>query len=269
MAAGEAPSDRPAQKAPGPELLILCYHALSRRWSSPLAVGPDRLGAQVRFLLGRGWVAKTLAEAISQPARRTLVLTFDDAYHSVLSEGLPVLERLGVAATLFVPTDLADRGGLMTDVIPIKDAWVGDQKEMRGMSWEEVRRLAEAGWEIGSHTCSHPDLRALGSERVTEELRRSRSICEERLQRACHSFAYPYGFHDERTKSLVAEAGYRRAVTLELHLLTPLHGRGLLDLPREGIYPTTSWPKFLINSSRAIRRARYSAPFGALAGLLQ
>jgi peptidoglycan/xylan/chitin deacetylase (PgdA/CDA1 family) len=250
---------------PGADLLILCYHAVSRRWSSPLAVHPNRLEAQIRFLLRRGYAAKTLSDAVGNPARRMFVVTFDDAYRSVTTEALPVLERLGVPASLFVPTDLVDNRGLMTELIQIPDAWAGDDDDMRGMSWDEVRRLVGAGWEVGSHTCSHPDLTRLGTGETRAELQRSRSVCENELQLTCDSLAYPFGFHDEPTMQIARQAGYRRAVTLELHLLTPLYGRGLMDLPREGIYPTTNWPKFLINTSRLIRRARFSTLFGAMA----
>lgn len=253
----------------GPDLLILCYHAVSRGWDSPLAVHPARLEAQLRFLLRRGFSARTLADAVASPARRTLVVTFDDAYRSVGTEAFPVLERLGVPASLFVPTDLVESRGLITDLVRVPDAWVGEEDDMRVMSWDEVRRLAAAGWEVGSHTCSHPRLPRLGGEEALSELRRSRSICEDRLQRRCDSLAYPFGSHDERTMRLARDAGYDRAVTLELRLLAPLHGRGLMNLPREGVYPNTSWPKFLVNTSHAIRRARYSAPFATLAKRLQ
>lgn len=257
-------------KRRGADLLILCYHAVSRHWASPLAVRPDRLEAQVRFLQRRGFVARTLADALARPSARTLVVTFDDAYRSVGTEGFPVLDRLGVPASLFVPTDVVDSEGAMTDLIRIPAAWVAeDEEEMRAMSWEEVRRLAAAGWEVGSHTCSHPRLPDLSAEEARAELTRSRSICESRLQRACDSLAYPFGSHDEQTMRLAREAGYRRAVTLELRLLAPLHGRGPMSLPREGIYPTTGWPKFLINASMLVRRVRASAPYAALASGLQ
>jgi len=251
--------------APGPGLLVLCYHAISSSWSSPLAVHPDALRDQLRFLLRRGWNAKTLAGAVAEPTRRTLVVTFDDAYRSVLAEGLPVLEKLGVPASLFVPTDLVDDEGLMTDLIRIPDDWIGEEEDMRGMSWDEVRKLAARGWEIGSHTCSHPDLTSLPEEEARAELERSRAICEERLQESCASLAYPFGFHDEATKRLAREAGYGQAATLELRLLTPLHGRDLMDVPREGIYPTTHFPKFLVNTSVFVRRARFSRRFAAAA----
>ncbi len=247
-----------------PSPLILCYHAVSASWSSPLAVTPQKLAAQVRFLLRRGYEARTLAEAVSEPARKkTFVVTFDDAYRSVREQALPVLADLGARASLFVPTDVVDRCGLMTEAISIPSNWVGTADDMRAMSWDEVRSLAAAGWEIGSHTCSHRHLTEVGGPQLRFELERSKEICEGQLQMPCTSLAYPFGTYDVRAMEEAARAGYRCAVTLEQHVLDPLHGRGLMELPREGIYPSTGWPKFLLNTSSLVRRLRYSAWYSA------
>lgn len=239
--------------------LILCYHAVSPTWDCFLAVEPDRLRSQLRHLLHRGYRPMTLSAALAKPdGRRTFVVSFDDGYRSILDRGLPVLAELGVPATVFVPTDLIDEAGLfryMSDAhLPARE----QEEELRCMSWTEVRRLADAGWEVGSHTCTHPHLPEIDDRRLATELRRSRAVCEERLQRPCESIAYPYGSHDARVMAATAEAGYRLAVTLETRMFEPIAGRGALDLPREGIFRETRWPKYLANTSRTIRRVRLS-----------
>lgn len=237
------------------DLLILCYHAISPTWASFLAVEPDRLGAQIRHLLRRGYRPKTLSQALSEPVDgRTLVVTFDDGYRSILDRGLPVLSDLGVPATVFVPTDLTDQAGLFKYMT--EDQMPKEEEELRCMSWDEVRKLADLGWEVGSHTCTHPHLPETDDSQLASELRRSREACEEQLQRPCESIAYPYGSHDDRVIDATRQAGYRFAVTLEERMLEPIAGRGLLDLPREGIFRETRLPKFLANTSRPLRRAR-------------
>lgn len=257
---------RGADGGPAVTPLVLCYHAISTSWSSPLSITPRKLAVQVRFLLRRGYEAKTLAEAVDEPeSDKTFVVTFDDAYRSVREQALPILSRLGVRASLFVPTDVVDRRGLMTEMIPIPEAWVGTPDDMCAMSWEEVRSLVAAGWEIGSHTCSHPDLTKVDGPRLRAELKRSKEICEDQLQMPCTSFAYPFGTYDDRVMKEVRLAGYECAVTLEQHVLDPLYGRGLMDVPREGVYPSTGWPKFLLNTSSLVRRLRFSARYSAAA----
>jgi len=245
---------------------VLCYHAVSETWPSPAAISPERLEAQLRLLLRRGFRPLTLSAALREPTpRKAMVVTFDDAYTSILSRGLPVLERLGVPATVFVPTDAASEAGRMEWSELAQ--WVGGEhdSELRCMSWEELRGLASSGWEIGSHSCSHPHLTDLAPGPLITELRSSRALCEERLQRPCETFAYPFGSYDEGVMDAVAAAGYAAAVTLDERIAVPLRGRGPLAIPREAIYRETGWATFVAKTSRTVRRVRLSRSYAAIA----
>ncbi len=88
------------------DVLVLCYHAVSDRWPCELAVSPELLDEQVAGLKRRGYRATTFTRAITDPPwRRTMAITFDDAYRSTLELGLPVLARHDVPATVYAPTD--------------------------------------------------------------------------------------------------------------------------------------------------------------------
>ncbi len=242
-------------------MLILCYHAVSSDWHCELAVEPRQLERQLSFFLRRGYEPRTLAEAIGRTgAGKSLVVTFDDAYRSVLLEGLPVLSRLGVPGTVFVPTEIATGRGLMTDFIPMPAGWIEAEEELRCMSWDELRLLAESGWEIGSHTRSHPDLTECAGERAADELRESRRACEEEMQRECRLLAYPFGAHDERVVRLARQAGYEAAVTLGKRLLGSLRAPSALELPRDGIYRSTPRWQLAAIASPPLRGMRSLAP---------
>jgi peptidoglycan/xylan/chitin deacetylase (PgdA/CDA1 family) len=246
--------------------LILCYHAVSPTWRSPLSVTPNELAAQMRYLLRRGYKPETLSEAMASPRpAAALAVTFDDAYESVCRHALPVLSSLGIAATLFVPTEIVDRAGQMPEIINIPTDWVGEEDDMRAMSWDDVRRLSAEGWEVGSHTCSHPDLTKVDGGALRSELQRSRERCEEQLQLPCASFAYPFGSYDGDALEAVRQAGYRYAVTLEQHVLEPLAGREAVDLPRDGIYPSTGRLKLTLHGSRLARSLRFSDSYSRFA----
>lgn len=245
-----------------PEAMVLCYHAVSDTWPSPAAISAKALDAQLRHLLRRGYVPLTLSAALAEGApRRALAVTFDDAYTSILTAGLPVLERLGVPATVFVPTDYADSAGQMTWSELAQWAGGAHEHELRCMSWQELRRLRDAGWEIGSHTCSHPHLTEIGAERATQELRRSRAACEEHVQQPCRALAYPFGSYDAGVVEIAARAGYSAAVTLDERIVAPLAGRGPLEVPREAIYRATSRLVFAAKTSRPLRRVRVSRAY--------
>ncbi|MGC1166121.1 MAG: polysaccharide deacetylase family protein [Solirubrobacterales bacterium] len=242
-----------------PDAVILCYHAVSEDWPNVGAIGPATLERQVRHLLRRGYEPRTLSAAFAgDSSSRALVVTFDDAFDSVLERGLPVLERLGVPATLFVPTDyVAEQAPLTWSTLA---QWRGTpfEPELRCMGWSGVRRLAAAGWEIGAHTCSHPDLTAICQERAAAELEDSRAACQEALQQPCPTLAYPFGAHDEEVVRLTRAAGYGLAVTLGTRLLEPRVRTDPLRLSREGIYRTTGWPQFLAATSVPLGRLRAS-----------
>jgi peptidoglycan/xylan/chitin deacetylase (PgdA/CDA1 family) len=259
------------------DLLILCYHAVSPGWPTEFAIDPRRLEAQVRFLLRRGYRPATLTAAVEgSPRGKTVVITFDDAYRSVLHEGLSVLERLGVPATVFVPSAFA------TSQEPMAWAemadWLGTpfEAELDCMSWEELRRLSAAGWEIGSHSSSHRDLTSLGDAELEAELRGSRQECEGELQRPCTALAYPFSAYDERVKAMARDAGYATAAILDNHLAIPEGSRpgpggggsDPFELLRSGIYRGDGWPRFAAKTSRVARRARDSGPWRLAAGAL-
>ena len=124
-----------------------------------------------RRVLDRGYEATTFTRAVlDPPAARTVAVTFDDGFRSVREVGLPVLESLGVPATLFVPTALIGRREPFA--WPGLDRWAhgGDRDELRGLRWDEVAELAALGWEIGSHTRTHPRLTELDDRALTAEL---------------------------------------------------------------------------------------------------
>ena len=229
---------------------MLCYHAVSERWRSPLAVSPDQLARQLRFVLDRGYRGTTFEQAVtSPPAPRTVAVTFDDGYRSVLTEALPILDLLGLPATVFVATDFVGRDAPMS--WPGIDQWVGGphEEELVGLSWDDLASLQNAGWEIGSHTCSHPQLSRLDDRGLRHELEESRRTCEERLGR-CRTLALPYGDGDERVIRAAEEAGYLAVAGL------PGLRKRRPGWPRVGVYPADELRRFRIKVARPVRRAR-------------
>lgn len=247
---------------PRTDVLVLCYHAISEGWDSPLAVTPDDLEQQVGFLLNHGYVGATFAQALTAPpASHTLVVTFDDAYASVLDLAAPILARASVPATLFVPTQLVDLPGPMS--WPGIEHWVGTphEDELLPMGWDGVAQLAEAGWEIGAHTRTHPHLTQLDDATLDAELRGSREEVEERLGRPCPSIAYPFGDVDQRVMAAADAAGLRFGALLP-NSRDPWPAALPLGWPRIGVYPGTGHAAFARETSFALRRLRASAVLG-------
>jgi peptidoglycan/xylan/chitin deacetylase (PgdA/CDA1 family) len=234
------------------DLLVLCYHALSERWPAALSTTPERFEEQLELLLRRGYTPTTFSIEERPPAGRTMAVTFDDAYRSVLELAHPIMERLGVPGTVFAPSDWVGRDEPMTwDGI---DQWLGGphEQELLCLGWPELRDLAGGGWEIGSHTCSHPHLTTLGDDDLRRELEQSRAACEEGMGRPIRSIAYPYGDVDERVVEATRAAGYELGAALPKR-----HGsRDPLNWPRVGVYNRDDLRRFKLKVSPLVRRLR-------------
>ena len=81
------------------------------------------------------------------------------------------------------------------------------------MSWDELGELASEGWEIGSHTRTHPRLPRLDGDALREELARiAGRVLQEGPCGRCRSIAYPYGDCSATVVRAAREAGYVGAV---------------------------------------------------------
>lgn len=239
------------------DVLILCYHALSPSWPAELSVTGEAFAEQVSELAQRGYAGARFTDAVTGKvaAERVVAFTFDDNYRSVLDLAKPILDRHGYPGTLFVPTDWPERPQAMS--WPGIDRWLGTEHEheMLSLDWQELRELATAGWEIGSHTCSHPRLPQLDDAQLGRELRVSRQRIEQELGSPCTSIAYPYGAVDPRVERATTEAGYTCAGTIPRVMPSP---KPLL-WPRVPVFHKDGLRRFKTKISPRIRHARASA----------
>lgn len=213
--------------------LTLCYHAVSPGWEHRLSVTPKVFERQIRLLLRLGYGGR-------------LHVTFDDAYRSV-ANALPVLERLGVRATIFACTGAPGEPLQIPELAAEAAAVPG---ELETMDWEELRGWAERGVAVGSHTVTHPHLPELDESELRRELVESKERIEAELGRACLDLAYPYGHEDGRVQAAAAAAGYRLAYSLPGNE----EDRNPYAVSRVGVYPRDRLVRFGIKANGLARR---------------
>ncbi len=146
---------------------------------------------------------------------RTVGITFDDCYRDNLAAA-QVMRDHGLPATFFIPTGYVGT----TEVFP----WDAHLPRMANLSWEELRQLTDMGFEVGSHTVTHPDLSRVPLDVVRRELTVSRQELEQRLDRRVRWFAYPFGgIHNFQPGllPLLEEAGYEGCVSAFGGLILP------------------------------------------------
>jgi peptidoglycan/xylan/chitin deacetylase (PgdA/CDA1 family) len=159
--------------------------------------------------------------------RRTVAITFDDSYRDNLFAA-HVLAEHQLPACFFVPT-----GFVGTDQV---FEWDRGLTSMPNLTWDDVREMANLGFEIGSHTVTHCNMADVSVDEARRELSDSKSTLEDRLGRPVKWFAYPFGgrqnFGPERLP-LVTEAGYEGCVSAFGGFVYP-HLRESI-LPREAV----------------------------------
>ncbi len=83
------------------------------------------------------------------------------------------------------------------------------------MTWDDARRMADAGISIGAHTVGHNVLPLEEPERAEWEIFESRTEIERQTGRPCLDFAYCNGWYSDELVRILNRAGYRSAVTTE------------------------------------------------------
>ena len=162
----------------------------------------------------------------SVPRDPLVAITFDDGFRNVYEYGLPVLQRYGFTATIFLVTDYCGQ----TNSWPSQPLYVERGPLLR---WAEVREMSKAGIAFGSHTRTHPDLRMLTSGDAEEELSASKKMIEDAIGCPVNVLAYPYGAYDETVKSL-AQAHFSLACSTRLGFVRA--GSDLFALERLDMY---------------------------------
>jgi peptidoglycan/xylan/chitin deacetylase (PgdA/CDA1 family)/glycosyltransferase involved in cell wall biosynthesis len=189
----------------GPRLPVLLYHHIGTPTSFTrqyqLTVRPAKFQRHMRWLRRLGYSPITPAQWLAWREAgipipdKPVLLTFDDGYADIAKYALPILRHYGFTATIFVLTD--------------RRCWEG----LPVMTMEDILYWATRGIEVGVHTRTHPDLTS-----VTSSVLRGEIIgCKSDLAQAgvtTISFAYPYGYYDDRVRLAVAD-DFRIAFTCE------------------------------------------------------
>lgn len=235
--------------APGTSVVLLYHRIGPMKLSSHVAgqyVSPRVFRWGIDGLGAGGWRYGSLQQCLENgrqaaDGENTIAITFDDGYLSVYDSACPILRDRDITATIYVVVD--SLGGINE-----WDSRAGDQEEEM-MSAAQVRELAEHGFEIGSHTLTHPHLPNLTDEQLYQEVADSKHKLEDIIGSEVASFSYPYGEYDSRVLTAAAAAGYNNAMGTKLGAVVP--GTSLFEIPRVNV----RWNGFGWQLRRKIRRA--------------
>jgi peptidoglycan/xylan/chitin deacetylase (PgdA/CDA1 family) len=177
---------------------ILCYHSFGQPMLGVNDVTPNLLRTQIETALTAGYRFVEPAQiARTGGGPMDLAVTFDDAWTTVATAAVPILQEYGIPSTLFVVS-----------------GWCDDcPAHLRGatLGWRELDDLMNKGVEIGSHSATHADFGRIGHAQAVDELEKSWMAIERNLGFRPRSFAIPLGQSANWTDAAgvaAREAGY-------------------------------------------------------------
>lgn len=206
---------------------ILAYHKVDRKFEWGVTrLYPFQFEQQMRFLKRRGGRVVTLGECLSRNEQDgSTVITFDDAYKELIENAFSIMDCHAFRGTIFVVTDFVGKENIW-------DVNLGYRTFVH-LDWEDLRALVERGYEIGSHSHTHPDLTRISAAMAIEELSISKKILEDRLGIPVRYVSYPFGRYSETVKRIAMECGYEGGVCLS----HPFKGSGdPYEIERTSVY---------------------------------
>ena len=174
---------------------VLAYHSVSESsWTH--AVSPAAFREQLAWLKRHAEIVSLEeAERPHAPSRKPRVaISFDDGYAD-WREAAKVLREFRMPATFFVTTSFR----LVTSQ---------PQTGLEPATPDDIRTLAAAGFEIGSHSQTHADFSVLEESEVRKEIEGSRDELVALSGKPVIRFSYPKGRHRKEAYPILASAGY-------------------------------------------------------------
>ena len=203
---------------------VLTYHALIEKETAGVHfvhVRRKHFEDQMRWLYENGYTALTLPELFDGLKRKVhfdkvVVLTFDDGYYSLYEHAMPVLQRYGFRATLFLTT--ASVGEASYACLPHCKWYPTDD---RPLNWGELRVMREAGWAIEAHGHRHLDHALLGDDESVKEMELCKQHINAHLGYNPSFYCFPYGRYSSKTLKQVTKLGFDAAFGVQPGFASP------------------------------------------------
>lgn len=227
------------------KISVLMYHHINETGSF-ITVTPENFERQMRFLKESGYETLNTEDYIEiissrRPApKKAVMITFDDGYLDNWVYAFPILKKYGLKGVIFVVTSwISEKGkrpradmGISLNLPSHEEC---EKKIKAGlaaevmMSWEELKEMEISGIiDIQSHTHTHrklnrlyPDNKEL-MEVLMWELKTSKKIIEEKLDKECNAICWPWGIYNETYINAAKDSGYKLAFTTQKGTNSPL-----------------------------------------------
>ncbi|MFA4838877.1 MAG: polysaccharide deacetylase family protein [Candidatus Neomarinimicrobiota bacterium] len=181
----------------------MVYHKVDEKKEIGITcIPPEKFRKQIQFLTRQGFrlVALSDLEGCYANDPNAIAITFDDGYRNIYEYAFPILEEFHAPATVFIITDYIGKSNDWDSHL----GWI----HFPHLNADEIDKLHQKGWEIGSHGKSHRCLAGLRTDEIRMELSRSKEILEKEFACKVRYFASPFGKINRRIVDSVRQCGY-------------------------------------------------------------
>lgn len=213
------------------ETLFLMYHELETP-GRPLC---QREPGYVRYVLTEhgfreqmDWLQQaglrglSVSQALAENSPPGIVITFDDGCESDLRVAAPLLKKAGFDATFYITLGFLGQPGYL---LP-----------------PQVRELADAGFDVGCHSMTHPYLSDLDEGGLQREIADAKTQLEEIIERPVYNFSCPGGRWSPQVARVARQSGYRSVATS--HIAANRRGSDPFQLARIAVMRGTPLTAF-------------------------
>lgn len=179
--------------------ILLYHHILDGEPPNRYYVSVASFRQQMGLLKYLGYSTVTPSQLVSvllnggELPAHPIVITFDDGNLDIYHLAFPIMKEYGFVGAFYIVANRLESDGFI--------------------HVDQLKEMAAAGWEIGSHSMSHPDL-IQNHTSLKNELLNSRLVLEKALGVSVTSFAYPYGLTDDYILKQMRGYGYTNGMGL-------------------------------------------------------
>jgi peptidoglycan/xylan/chitin deacetylase (PgdA/CDA1 family) len=184
-------------------LPVLMYHhvqteeAAKANKQTSITTYTDFFQKQMQYLKDKGYNTASMSDLVNffdngtPIASKSVLITFDDGYSDFGTDAFPVLQGLGLRATVFVPTGLAENSAYL--------------------NWNQMASM-NGPILFANHTWSHKNVGGNAATMQYEISTADTQLTEHGLN-SPKVFAYPYGFDTKQAEKYLESLGYKAAFT--------------------------------------------------------
>lgn len=224
--------------------VVLYYHGIKK-------IDVKAFREQISYLAQNCSVVKPseIKTAAANNTNNAIAITFDDAFVNIYENAVPILKQYNLPAGIFVPVGNIAKNPewKMPNDCPDRNEAI--------MSARQIEELDKEGFEIFSHTLSHPVLTSLDDENLETELASSKDALAKIVGHEISGISYPHGAFDSKVCKAAKKCGYKLGFTIEPSLVNGTTDP--LKIGRFSTSPNDRLTKFRLKVSGAYQSLLY------------